>query len=328
MEQSKVRENIKSKYRLYDGQRITVEALIKLAEVENMELQDLLFVLGGYKNAKYKEKDLWTTIGKKKSYNKRDVINLIKIDLKYLHQYGSRMYSKLEIDDICREYNVSLEDFLTYIYNYKICYYENMYILSMNKEGLWIGKNIGLSVEFLNRNYKRICNKIEKMANRMVELYDSNISKEELIDTGINCVLQHGKVEKNLSFDESGTVGKLLFKARYKMLETIVKSYNEKSLEDVMDFIKIEDNINLGNRIENWLYPIKLKRVENLIIENIQLNIEKIIEDRKQGLEQVNDKLNMEQEKFYKNIDNIAQKLINQNKVRLCSDGRVVIVNE
>ena len=97
-----------------------------------------------------------------------------------------------------------------------------------------------------------------------------------------------------------------------------LQKYQDLGQRDWKDFKEILDEID----------KVKLKRVENLIIENIQLNIEKIIEDRKQGLEQVNDKLNMEQEKFYKNIDNIAQKLINQNKVRLCSDGRVVIVNE
>lgn len=328
MEKSKMRENLKKRYKLENGQRIMLDALIKMSEVENIELKDLIFILGCYQNARYKGKNAWTTIGIKQKYNVREIIKLIKLDLKYLPQYGDRMYKKAEIEEICQKYNVSLEDFLTYIYSYKICYYENSYILEMNEEGLWIGSKIPLSANFLEKYYELLCRKIEKIADSMINLYSPKISKEELIDEGINCVLDHGKTEKNLAFDESKIIGKLLFKARYKMLELVINSYNKINLDDVIEFIKIENNMNQTNKIERWLYPIKLKRIEKLIIDTIQLNIESVIKNRTQGLNEINKKLNIECEKFYKNIEEIAQKLINQNKVRLCSDGKVVIINE
>lgn len=112
------------------------------------------------------------------------------------------------------------------------------------------------------------------------------------------------------------------------MLKSVINSYNKINLDDVIEFIKIENNMNQTNKIERWLYPIKLKRIEKLIIDTIQLNIESVIKNRAQGLNEINKKLNIECEKFYKNIEEIAQKLINQNKVRLCSDGKVVIINE
>ena len=328
MEKSKMREYIKIKYQLPDGQKIMVNALIKMSEVEKIELQDLIFILGCYQNAKYKGENAWTTIGIKNKYTIREKIKLIKLDLKYLPQYGSRMYKKSEIEEICDEYSVSLEDFLTYIYNYKICYYENSYILEMNKEGLWIGKNPEISAKFLENNYEKLCKKIEKIAEKMIILYSPKISKDELIDEGINCVLNNGKIEKNLAFDESKTIGKLLYKVRYKMLDLVIKSYNGQSLEDVIDFIKIEDNAQQIDKIENWLYPIKLKKIEKLIIDSIQINIEPILKNRNQGLKLINKKLNMEHESLLKNIENIEQKLINQNKVRLCKDGKVIIINE
>ena len=188
--------------------------------------------------------------------------------------------------------------------------------------------DLNLAMNFLEKYYELLCRKIEKIADSMINLYSPKISKEELIDEGINCVLDHGKTEKNLAFDESKIIGKLLFKARYKMLKSVINSYNKINLDDVIEFIKIENNMNQTNKIERWLYPIKLKRIEKLIIDTIQLNIESVIKNIAQGLNEINKKLNIEYEKFYKNIEEIAQKLINQNKVRLCSDGKVVIINE
>lgn len=56
MEKSKMRENLKKRYKLENGQRIMLDALIKMSEVENIELKDLIFILGCYQNARYKGK--------------------------------------------------------------------------------------------------------------------------------------------------------------------------------------------------------------------------------------------------------------------------------
>ena len=110
------------------------------------------------------------------------------------------MYSKSELIAICNEYNVELEDFLTYLYNYRICYYENSYILEMNKEGIWIGENIELSDKFINKNYEILSNRIDKLAKKMTRLYMPKISKEDLEDVRMNCALKYGKIEKILHF--------------------------------------------------------------------------------------------------------------------------------
>lgn len=166
MVKSKLRNKILKKYNLVEGEKITVGRLTEIAEEENIELQDLIFILGCYQNAKYKQTTAYATIRTINNYDERKQVKLIKIDLKYLEEYGSRMYSKSEVIAICNEYNVELEDFLTYLYNYRICYYENSYILEMNKEGIWIGENIELSDKFINKNYEILSNRIDKLAKK------------------------------------------------------------------------------------------------------------------------------------------------------------------
>lgn len=202
MERFELRNKIQKKYELENGQRITIKRLIKISENEKIDLKDLILILGCYKNAKYKTPGSWTTIRMNQEYTKRELVNLIKIELKYLQQYGSRMYKKQEIHNICEKYGTEVDDFLTYIYNFKICYYENSYILSMNKDGIWIGESPALSKEFINENYIELYKRIEKTAHKMQVLYGSRVSKEEMIDIGMDYILKQGKIEKNLAFDK------------------------------------------------------------------------------------------------------------------------------
>lgn len=328
MERFEIRFKIFKKYHLVNGQKITIKQLKKISENEKIELKDLILILNCYKNAKYKNLESWTTIKIKQEYTKREIVNLIKIELKYLPQYGSRMYSKKELNNVCQKYRINIDDFLTYVYKYKICYYENAYILSMNKNGIWIGENTKLSVEFLNDNYWKLYKKVEKIANKMSILYNSKITKDEMIDVGINYILDQGRIEKNMSFNNERAIGKLVYKAKYKMLEQVIKAFKESNLDDIMDFVGDYDKVEQKSKIDNWLYPIKWRKIERIIIDSIQTNIEEIIKNRKCGLRMLAKRLNMEYKELYQNIENISEKLIKGNKAKVCRDGRVVIMNE
>lgn len=328
MERFEIRFKILKKYHLVNGQKITIKQLKEISKNEKIELKDLILILNCYKNAKYKNLESWTTIKIKQEYTKREIVNLIKIELKYLPQYGSRMYSKKELNNICKKYRINIDDFLTYVYKYKICYYENAYILSMNKNGIWIGENTKLSVEFLNDNYLKLYKKVEKIANKMSILYNSKITKDEMIDVGINYILDQGRIEKNMSFNNERAIGKLVYKAKYKMLEKVIKAFKESNLDDIMDLVGDYDKVEQKSKIDNWLYPIKWRKIERIIIDSIQTNIEEIIKNRKCGLRMLAKRLNMEYKELYQNIENISKKLIKGNKAKVCRDGRVVIMNE
>lgn len=161
----------------------------------------------------------------------------------------------------------------------------------------------------------------------MVNIYSPNIPEEDLVDIGLDCVLIHGEIERNLLFDENRAVGKLLSKAKYKMFNTVIQSFQESNLEDIIETLRYDDKLEREDKIEKWLYSIKLRKIEKLIIDSIQMNIEEILENRNSGLRRIYMDLNIESEEFYQYIENIKQKLIEENKVRLCANGNVVIIN-
>ena len=69
----------------------------------------------------------------------------------------------------------------------------------MNKEGIWIGESPALSKDFIDENYTDLYKKITKTANKMQVLYGSRVSKEKMIDIGMDYILKQGKIEKNLA---------------------------------------------------------------------------------------------------------------------------------
>jgi len=81
-------------------------------------------------------------------------------------------------------------------------------------------------------------------------------------------------------------------------------------------------------RIFRWLYPIKFNIDLAIIIEAIQRNIQIILESRAKGLELIYSTLNIDKEKFYEKIEEIQNLLIDFGKVKVCSNGTVILVNE
>lgn len=82
------------------------------------------------------------------------------------------------------------------------------------------------------------------------------------------------------------------------------------------------------NRICNWLRPIKFNILLAIIIEAMQSNIDDIIDNRNKILQIIQKSLKLKQEKFYESIETIQKILINFGKVKVCKDGRVIIINE
>ena len=113
-----------------------------------------------------------------------------------------------------------------------------------------------------------------------------------------------------------------------KLMPLLDEAFKESNLDDIMDFVGDYDKVEQKSKIDNWLYPIKWKKIERIIIDSIQTNIEEIIKNRKCGLRMLAKRLNMEYKELYQNIENISKKLIKGNKAKVCRDGRVVIMNE
>ena len=141
-------KEISKKYYLKNKDTITSKVFFEISDKEKIDLHDLILILGINKNneKKLKEKTkckMQINLDPMEIKTINDVkhsIKLIKIDLKYLEQYKERYYTKKEIEEICKKYNVKFMWFIKYIYPRKKNYLENLEILENSKNGLWIGE--------------------------------------------------------------------------------------------------------------------------------------------------------------------------------------------
>ena len=81
-------------------------------------------------------------------------------------------------------------------------------------------------------------------------------------------------------------------------------------------------------RIFRWLYPIKFNVDLAIIIEAIQSNISLVLASRTQGLELIYSTLKIDKEDFYRKIEEIQNLLIDFGKVKVCSNGTIILMNE
>lgn len=322
MKKTKLQKMLIQKHKLKDKQMITKESLEEISNEENIELKDLILILGCYNGILYKNPWQYTRLDFSNQINIKNQVKLIKMDLKYLEDYGKRSYNKEEIENICQEYEITLENFLTYIYPRKICFYENMEIISNNSSGIWIGDAPCLSSYFLERNYKILNQKVIEIAKRLSRIYGTN-NEDELIDIGMNKILNLGNIERNLSFDEERIIGKLLYKARFCMIDYSIKN-----------IVKIQniDNTNMQyyehyyeeNNIEDWLYPISFNFKQRLIIQELIRNLYNEEETRWCILRKIYMKLKISRTSFFEELYKIKQLLLEFNKVKICCDGSVI----
>lgn len=328
MKESKLMKKILDKYHITDGQKISKYELENIANEEKIELKDLVFLLGCYRKIIYKTDEKWTKI---KIYNRkistRDVVNIIKLDLKYINEYGSRFYTKEEIIKICNEYNIDFHVFLTYIYKYKICYYGNIDILENNKQGLWIGERQNLSDKFIKENYTELKNSIEKIAENLVYKYDCRWLKEKIVDLAKEYMFNFGNIEKNYNYDINIVKRKILYKLRYIMLENIIDEYKYIYDDNLIYNLSNKEDA-LENSIDEWLRDVKLSTIKQILISEIREKLDYVIESRSFAFKNIYEKLGMKRNTFYMHIKEIQEILINNEKVRITRKGGVLLVNE
>lgn len=80
--------------------------------------------------------------------------------------------------------------------------------------------------------------------------------------------------------------------------------------------------------IAMWLCPIKFNIDLAIIIEAIQRKISLILVNRNEEFERIYLSLSIEKENFYTKIEQIQNLLIQFGKVKVCSNGTVILMNE
>lgn len=178
--------------------------------------------------------------------SKKRRIDELKIDLKYLAQYGSRDYKKEEIKILCKEYKVEEKLFLMYgagkpkLYQY----YKKAY--AKENASLFIGEKRQASNQFIERNFTQLENRINQMVYQFGEVYQCWNEANDLRSIAyLKIVEEGGKYEINFSYDEETAIRVISQMCKYEMLNYLFKIPKELGLVrkveeseiDMLDFL-------------------------------------------------------------------------------------------
>ena len=200
---------------------------------------------------------------------------MIKIDLKYLEYYKERYYTKGEIEEICKKYNVKFIWFIKYIYPRKKNYYENLEILENSEKGLWIGENRNIDNEFLLKNFNHIQKACNCVAKNMSKVYNCDWLKDEMEFEAFIAIFKNGITQKNFEYDEKYMINKLKYNAKFSALKYAVNKFKEISYEEILE--NEHESKNKIQLLDNTYNPLEMIHNEidfrNIEIEDIHREI-------------------------------------------------------
>lgn len=157
----------------------------------------------------------------------RHIVELVKMDFKYIKKYKIGYYSKEILEDICQKRSITLEQFIKY-YNRNPKHYKfNKIAISKSEKGLWIGEKIRVPDEFLSKYY----DKITKLLKYNSQKYEKNnewmIYREDIIQETILAIYEScGEIVKKFYFDTELILRILASKGKYIMYGIYKEKYN------------------------------------------------------------------------------------------------------
>ena len=91
---------------------------------------------------------------------------------------------------ICKERNISLEQFIKYFNNNPKHYKFNKIVIENSPKGLWIGSTLKMPDEFITKNYYKIKNRLEYIIIKYNKIINWYSYKEDLIEDAIMDIFQ------------------------------------------------------------------------------------------------------------------------------------------
>ncbi len=254
----------------------------------------------------------------------------IKMDIKYI--YGEGFYTRAEIRKLCRYYKLDFDEFLENISTNVKRYPYIKQALKMNKNGLYIGKEHGLSAEFVNKYAKRIDNLCRKITNKYCYSCYLNNEREDIAQEAFILIFQKGGIiEKNFSYDEDLLFNLFANKVKYFVIGKRNKRYKEIFLEDFEKYIGKYDDYSFLNKEESEFNIPMDKRISLLhqkIMEIFQKNKDYIFHNRKNAYKIIAYKLKITKESLSKIINEIKEIYIEYGLAKECVDGYVIDMSD
>lgn len=207
---------------------ISYDEFLELKLKMNLKESPLKRILGITNYKYYQLKNEMVSKIRIRNMKLKHTVDLIKIDLKYLSQYGERYYTKAELEKICKKRYISLNSFLKYYSSNPKHYKFNKMVIERNEKGFWIGEKIQVSNEFINENYEHIKLRIKKTFYKVSNMMGYVTWGEDIVQDTIGVLYEKcGNIEKNFEFDTKLMYNILMVKAKYFMINFCKKEYKE-----------------------------------------------------------------------------------------------------
>lgn len=138
-------------YRIQDDWQIKRDTLIRILEASKYQYNKM------NKDDTYRMRII--------NIKTKHIVDLIKLDLKYIDKKEEKYYTKVEINYYCKQRGISLEMFLKY-YNMNPKHYKfNKLAIEKSDKGLWIDDNqMMLPQEFAEMHYFNLNQRCERLA--------------------------------------------------------------------------------------------------------------------------------------------------------------------
>lgn len=242
-----------------------------------------------------------------------------------------RYYTKDELLNLCSN-KVELEDFIRYVDPISKHYRYNMIAINTNPRGIWIGKILPLSNEFIEKNHNEILKLCKQVSNRMNGIYKNSKMTEIFYEVAYDEIIDYGGlIEKNFEFDKKLQINLFKGKAKCAILNYIDKCSRVVEYDSFKEnyIITSYDN-KLVKNIKEWYFNI-LKVMNNkckIIVKAIIRNIDLIEQNRINGLEKVSKELLITKERLDKYLKDIQLKLIENGLVKKLKNGQIILMLE
>ena len=244
LSQEQVKEIIQTlKNREYIGKSVTYQELHELYKEYGKGIEELEFArILGISFANYK-----SCKNKKTRAIIRDGIAKDKVkEIMLLYLGKPDCYSRDFINSICKEYDITFEDFITYV-GLKGFFSSTNTAFLEQKEKIWIGK-IRISEEFANANVDLIQSTARDVANIICKKYGKNSDRIDYEQEVIIYIIENlGAVEKNFG-DNLKLFRHIILRSSQKYCEYMI--LNQLSLIKKVYFSRLTSKVEHGEEIE------------------------------------------------------------------------------
>lgn len=180
-----------------------------------------------------------------------------------------RFFSNKEIEEICSNKGISVDDFLKYVvlkYNFQF-YPETLEAYNKNK-GIWFGgKKIGLSAQFVEVHSEKLMN-MSKVAIRTISK-GNRVPKEVLEDIASNILMNaiegYGELERNFDYDYEELCKRIYIRMRTEARRELVLHWRVSS-KNVSERYYFKERVRLDIQIGE---SKDSRKVEDEAIENV-----------------------------------------------------------